>query len=330
MNQDNRKKIVAIINPISGTSKKTNLPELVKRTIDDTRFDVEIVFTEAAGHATELAAQAAADGAYAVMAIGGDGTVNEVGRALCDTATAMAIIPCGSGNGLARHLRLPMNVEHALRNVNDAEVIDADYATVNGKPFFCTCGTGFDAKVSHAFAEAGQRGLITYGRTTVAEFFKVKPQKCRIEIDGEAFEEEAFDITCCNASQFGNNCYVAPHATICDGVLDLTIIREITMPLGLDPIVQKIANTIGGDNNTVLRRLLSLPAGIELLARMFTRSLRDSNSVTIRQGQHIVIDRPTADVIHIDGDPTEMPARLQIDIHPKAIKLLVSGNIEKI
>ena len=158
----NKKKIIFILNPISGTVSKAGIPGLIEERLDKEKFDCRIAETKYAGHATELAQQAARQGIDIVVAVGGDGTVNEVGRALVNTKTAMGILPCGSGNGLARHLNLPMNLKKCIDILNDCDIHTLDYGLINRHPFFCTCGMGFDAFISMKFAEAGKRGPITY------------------------------------------------------------------------------------------------------------------------------------------------------------------------
>lgn len=138
--EDQRRHILVIINPISGTGKKERIPRLIDTVVDHDRNDVSIIMTEYPGHAHELAKMAVENHFDIVVAVGGDGTVNEVGSALCGTSTATAIVPCGSGNGLARHLRISMNASRALQVLNDGVVGAFDYCTVNGKPFFCACG----------------------------------------------------------------------------------------------------------------------------------------------------------------------------------------------
>ena len=129
--------ITFIVNPISGTNSKDDFPELVAQTLDHDRFDEEVVFTEYAGHAAEIASQRAAEGRDVVVAVGGDGTVNEVARSLTHTQTALGIVPCGSGNGLARHLRLPLDAKRALTIINACHIEVFDYGVINNLPFFC-------------------------------------------------------------------------------------------------------------------------------------------------------------------------------------------------
>ena len=160
--QKKKKNITFIVNPISGTKSKDALPLLVKQLIDDSLYECEIIKTEYAGHAAELASQCVNDHIDICVAVGGDGTVNEVARSLAHSETALGIIPCGSGNGLARHLCLPMDMKQALQVINAGKTDYFDYGVINDQSFFCTCGMGFDAYVSLKFAESGKRGLATY------------------------------------------------------------------------------------------------------------------------------------------------------------------------
>ena len=296
--QEKRMHILAIINPVSGTSSKDKIPRLIDTAVDSTRHDVSIMATEYPGHAREIAEQAVKDGIDVVVAIGGDGTVNEVGSAVCGTDTAMAIVPCGSGNGLARHLRIPMNANRALQVLNNGVVGKFDYCTVNGKPFFCTCGMGFDATVSYKFSNEGTRGFITYIKTALSEYVKYKPQEYLIDIDGKKMQEKAFVIACCNAAQYGNNAYIAPRATMQDGLLDITVMHPF---------------------NVMESPLIG--------ARLFLRQLNHDHHVSIYRGKRIVIERRHDDVIHIDGDPVMLPARLVVENVASGINILVPPSL---
>ena len=171
-----QKSVTFIMNPISGTVKKAGIPDIVAETIDQDRFSYRVAWTEYAGHASVLAQQEVEAGTDIVVAVGGDGTVNEVGRSLVGTPTALAIVPCGSGNGLARHLMLPMDIRKSIEVINLCEIHDLDYGIINDHPFFCTCGMGFDAFISQKFAEAGKRGKVTYVENVLKEGLSYKPE----------------------------------------------------------------------------------------------------------------------------------------------------------
>lgn len=290
----NKQKLIAIVNPISGTGGKGKIPSLIEDTIDKSRYDVEVEFTQAPGHATIIARDALNMGVYGVIAIGGDGTVNEVATALCGSNTPLGVVPCGSGNGLARHLHIPMNVEQALMVINSNIIEQVDYCTVNERPFFCTCGVGFDAQVSYKFANEDTRGLITYIRTTIDQYFRYKAQDYIITIDGQQLHEHAFVIACCNAAQYGNNAYVAPRASMKDGKIDMTIIHSF-----------------------------NLGEAALLGARLFTSNIDRDRHVSIYRGQEIIIEREQEDVMHLDGEPLMMPRKLYIQCHPAALRVFV-------
>ncbi len=296
--EEKRRHILAIINPVSGTGSKDKIPRLIETVVDNDRNDVSIVMSEYAGHAREIAAMAVNEGIDIVVAIGGDGTVNEVGSALVGTNTALAIVPCGSGNGLARHLRISMNASRALQVLNNGVVGEFDYCTINGKPFFCTCGMGFDAQVSYKFSNEGTRGFITYIKKSLTEFFKYKAQDYTIDIDGNILKERAFVIACCNAAQYGNNAFIAPRATMQDGLIDVTVMHGFSF----------VQSPIIG-------------------ARLFFRQLDKDRHVSIYRGKRVIIERQTEDILHIDGDPMIMPPRLEIENINKGIRILVPPSL---
>lgn len=297
---NNRKKALVIINPISGTGSKDQLPTLVTTMLQPSIWDVLLCFTEYPGHATELAHDAITEGYHTVVAIGGDGTINEVASALVDTDVALGIVPCGSGNGLGRHLHISNNAHVALSIINEGHVEKIDYCTVNSKPFFCTSGVGFDAQVSANFAQAGTRGMATYMKTTINTFFKYRGEDFKLTIDGKVVNEKAFVITCCNAAQYGNNAFIAPRASIQDGLIDVTVIHNF--------------NFVNGS-------ILGL--------RMLTNHLEQDSHVKFYRGKHIIIERPTADIIQIDGDPQKMPARLEFNCVPKGLNVIVPTSHKK-
>ncbi len=164
------RRLLLIINPISGLGSKETFEPLVRKTLEPIGYEVKTVYTCARGDATRLARQAVKEGYYGVLAAGGDGTVNETARALCHTDTILGIIPCGSGNGLARHLGIPIDPASAVRIIAEGHVTESDFGAVNGRPFFCTFGVGFDAAVSSNFARQHRRGPLTYIRSTIAEY----------------------------------------------------------------------------------------------------------------------------------------------------------------
>lgn len=292
-----KKKLLAIINPISGTDTKEYVPEILDRIIDKDKFNLTLRFTQRQGHATELTQVAILNGFHGVIAVGGDGTINEVASALCDSDTALGIIPCGSGNGLARHLGVPVNIEKAIQVLNADNVESLDYCTVNDIPFFCTCGVGFDAHVSEKFAQSHKRGALSYVQNTLIEYLKYRPQKYTIEMGDEIVTEEAFLIACGNASQYGNNAFITPGASMHDGLIDVTVIHPFT-PL-----------------DTAIMSVL-----------LFTRHIDQDININTYRTDELVIKRDKPGVMHIDGDPVMMDVDLHIKCHKGGIKILLPIN----
>lgn len=290
-----KKKAVFIINLISGTSDKAAIPGLIDQYLDKTQFEYEIAVTQYAGHASEIAAKAKDDGVDVVVAIGGDGTVNEVARAIVHSSTALGIIPCGSGNGLARHLLLPLNVRKAIEVINRCEIRQLDYGIINDYPFFCTCGMGFDAFVSMKFAEAGKRGPITYVENVLREGLKYKPETYTIEDDNGTLQYKAFLISCANASQYGNNAYIAPQASMSDGLMDVIIMEPFNV--------------------------FEAP---QISIEMFSKTLDKNSKIKTFRTRHLHIRRDKPGVIHYDGDPVMTGADIDVELKPKGINIIVN------
>ncbi len=295
-----KKKMLFIINPISGTASKGGIPAAIDKYLDKDRFDYTIQETDHPGHATELATKAAEEGVDVVVAIGGDGTVNEIGCALAHTKTAMGIIPCGSGNGLARHLMIPLDTRRSIEILNECEVHDLDYGIINGHPFFCTCGMGFDAFVSMKFAEAGKRGPITYVQKVLEEGVKYKPETYEIQDEEGTESYKAFLISCANASQYGNNAYIAPQASMRDGLMDVVIMEPFDV--------------------------LEAP---QIAIDMFSKTLDKNSKIKTFRSRHLIIHRSKEGVIHYDGDPVMTGADIDIRIVPQGIPVVVNANANK-
>ncbi len=295
-----KKKIVFIMNPISGTASKAGIPHLVETILDKEKFEYRIAETERAGHASEIAHNAANDGVDIVVAVGGDGTVNEVARALIETNTALGIIPCGSGNGLARHLMLPINVKGAIEVLNKCEIHDLDYGTINGMPFFCTCGMGFDAFISMKFAMSGKRGPITYVENVLKEGLSYKPETYEIEDETGTKSYKAFLISVANASQYGNDAYIAPQASMRDGLMDIIIMEPFDM-------------------------LEAAQVSIDI----FNKTIDKNSKIKTFRSKHIVVHRSEPGVIHYDGDPIMADADLDIQIREKGIRVIVNPDADK-
>ena len=266
----------------------------------DKKINVLSNSTEYAGHASEISAKAKNDGVDIVVAVGGDGTVNEVARSIVHSGTALGIIPCGSGNGLARHLLLPMNTRKAIEIINACEIHELDYGVINEYPFFCTCGMGFDAFVSMKFAESGKRGPITYAENILREGLKYKPETYIIEDENGTKTYKAFLISCANASQYGNNAYIAPQASMSDGLMDVIIMEPFDM--------------------------LEAP---QISIDMFNKTLDKNTRIKTFHSKKIHIHRTKPGVIHYDGDPVMAGEDINVEIKEKGIKIIINPYANK-
>lgn len=287
---DNR--YLLIINPVSGTWNKRGLAEAVQRRMSLSGVSVDTVFTSGAGDATRLAGQAVDAGYSAVIAAGGDGTINETATALCNTSIPLGIIPSGSGNGLARHLNIPVDPKLSLDVIAKGHVTDCDYGTVNDLPFFCTFGVGFDAAVSDAFARQKRRGKFMYVKSAFEQYVKYNPQVYTISANGNTLTEEAFIVVCCNASQYGNNAYIAPRADMTDGLLDITIVHAGT-PL-----------------DTAL-------VGVDL----FTGYINRNTMIRSFRAPSAVISRSEDGPVHIDGEPLILGRDMDVKCHRSSLRI---------
>lgn len=287
------KNIAFIVNPISGTKTKNRVIKLIRELLDLEQFSPTVVATEYAGHATQLAQQFALEGYYAVIAVGGDGTVNEVASGLAGSRTALGIIPNGSGNGFARHLDISTRMNRAIEMLNSSEVIQVDYAMVNDMPFFSTFGVGFDAVVAQDFAETN-RGLKGYVQTIFKDLFQYKPETYHLEGDGIDLTTTAFLINIANASQWGYDAYIAPKASVQDGWLDVAIVTEF-------PIT----------------------AAAELALRLFTKNIDENHYINTIRAKELTLTRNTDGPVHIDGTPATLPNKLHIKIVEDGLRALV-------
>lgn len=289
------KKILFIINPISGVGKQRIVENLIDKVLDLQQFTYEIAYTEYAKHAIEISSEFAPK-FDVLVAVGGDGTVNEISHGLIGTNTHLAIIPTGSGNGLARSLKIPLNVEKAIENINKYNSHTIDSATINDKIFVNVAGIGFDAKISHRFASYGKRGLWSYVKLTLNEFFNYSPKKYKLIIDGRVIKKKAFLISFANSSQFGNNAYIAPKALVDDGFIDISLMKKF--PLLAAPVV-----------------------GFKL----FDKKVDSSRYVDSFRGKHIMIRRKKAIKAHIDGEPVVFGNDIFIKVQPLSLKVLAGS-----
>lgn len=288
--------ILFIINPISGGKKKSKIPRMIDNYLDKSRFNANFSFTDYIGHAAELAEEAAKKDFDIIVAVGGDGTINEVAAKVMQYKKILGIIPQGSGNGLARFLKIPMNIKKAIELINNYKVETIDCATLNGKFFFNMAGMGFDAHISAEFANHKTRGLYGYVKTVMKEMSAYQPQTYQINIDGVAYTRSAFVISIANSSQYGNNVFISPASSTSDGLLDICIVKEF-------PLYQ-------------------LPV---LAYQMIRAKTHQSTMVEIIRGKHILISRSKADSIHLDGESFLMDKEIAIDVIPLALKIITNN-----
>lgn len=286
------KKLAFIINPISGTKNKSAILKQIEKRIPNYVSEYEVFYTQGPSHATDLAKDAVANEVDIVIAIGGDGTMNETATGLLHSQTAMGIIPTGSGNGLSRHLGIPSNVGRALNALKHSEAFAMDVCTVNDIPFYNVAGVGYDAKVAHDFANRGSRGFATYLNSIIGLWFKYKPKKYKLNIDGNEIETRALMVSVANGSQFGNNVYIAPHARLDDGLMDVAILEkfpEMAIPLFTYQIFNK-----------------------KLDQSKYSQMFRASEVHIKQKGKKI----------HLDGEPFELGKKLHFKVLPGALNIL--------
>jgi len=289
-----RRRIVFIVNPIAGTENKTKIVKKIKSAQCIANDKVEIYYTKRAGDAFESAKRYVERKFDIVVAVGGDGTVNEIARALIHSDTALCIIPIGSGNGLARDLHIPLKVNKAINLLQQGEIRSIDVCHFNNLSYVCTAGVGFDAEVGKVFAQSKNRGLLQYLISSLKVYIKMKPVDYKFVIDGTEMTQKAFDVTFANAGQFGNNAYISPVADLRDGLIDLVVMRPFPW-------------------------YMSAVLGFQL----FTKRLHKSRYVKIYKCKNVVLERTEAGCAHFDGEPVVADKRIEVSITPLALNVLV-------
>lgn len=284
-----------VMNPKSGTTtpaQKNKITQLISNYPQSKLF-----LTEYAGHGTVIAKQAIEEGIDRVVAVGGDGTVNEVARGLVGSATALGIVPIGSGNGLARHLDIPLKIEKAIQFAITGKATTIDACFMNDIPFFCTAGVGFDAYVAHQFAAQGARGLKTYAKMALKSFRTYQPETYTIGYRGREFSKTAFSITFANATQYGNNAMISPSSKTDDGLIDLVILKPF--PFGAAPII-----------------------GV----RLFRGTLPNSRYIEMDTSTLFSLTSEKPLLIHFDGEPMQLKSNhITVRLEPKSLKVIGNG-----
>lgn len=274
------------------------MPELIKDTIDAGVMEPVIAFSDGVAHARVIASEAI--GKFdIVVAVGGDGTVNEVASAIVDTDTSLGIVPFGSGNGLSRFLGIPMDTRDAIKNLASGRTEIIDSARINGQPFFNMAGMGFDAHISEIFSHGKKRGFISYIKSSIKEVVGYQPQNYHLDIDGKKYDYKAFMLSIANSSQYGNNVHISPKASLQDGFLDVCVIKPF--PLWRFP---------------------------EMSMRMLIKATESSKYVEIIRGKQILIKREHTGPIHLDGEPQVAGTGIDITILPKSLKVIVGPSFK--
>jgi diacylglycerol kinase (ATP) len=281
-------KIRFIINPIAGTGKQKGIKDTIAKHLDN----YDIVYTQKGGDATRLSSEAVRDDIDAVIAVGGDGTINECLIGLVNTKTALGVIPCGSGNGFAYHIGMYRTVEKAIVQLKNAKIETIDSCTANGAPFVNVSGIGFDAHISNLFAGLKERGFINYVKLILKEL-SYKPQEYTLQYEGIKRKIKAYMISFANASQYGNNARISPMADLQDGLLDFVIIKAFPK--------------------------WQIPFFLLKVARGKTHF---SKYVEIIQSKHMKISANNT-LLHLDGEPYKAKNPVEIQLLPKSLKILM-------
>eukprot|EP01098_Paradermamoeba_levis_P013660 TRINITY_DN6268_c0_g1_i1.p1 TRINITY_DN6268_c0_g1~~TRINITY_DN6268_c0_g1_i1.p1 ORF type:complete len:272 (+),score=-2.97 TRINITY_DN6268_c0_g1_i1:594-1409(+) len=269
---------------------------IVEKTIESfakkSGASAKILFTEERSHATTLVTEnLSTENWKAVVAVGGDGTVNEIARVLVGSDIPIGVLPLGSGNGLARHLGIPLTLEASLKRLFEGVVTTIDSAQLNDIPFFCTAGMGFDAYVGHLFSQQSKRGLASYVNVSFKSYWAYKPQRFRL--NGQ--DTDAFSLSFANAGQFGNNAWIAPAASLQDGFLDVCTISPFPKWYGTS-----------------------------LAYQLFTRQMKSSKFINYQRVQEAVVETEMPPMIHYDGEPLQLyTTRIEVKIIPHSLKIII-------
>jgi len=288
------KSIIFIINPKAGVKRNVNFTKLIQKIFSVSDYKYELLTTKTPNHATELAVGAVNKNIAFVVAIGGDGTVNEVAKALVNSKTTLGIVPSGSGNGFARHLKIPLKAEQALKLIADRNVLKADTFFVNNFFSVNVSGVGLEAHIAHLFAKAKGRGFWNYARLSLGEFLKYKPFRVRMIIDGIEAEKEIISLSFANSSQYGNNVRIAPRASVVDKQLEVCMMKKF-------PLIGSIG--FGW--------------------KMMNGHADNSKYLEVKSGKHVKVFSEVELPLHIDGEPTGFAKEFNVMIIPASLNVAV-------
>ncbi len=296
-----KRHILYIINPISGTKSKGSLQQLIEHKTKAAGFEY-MVHSSVAGNDYSFLYDIVLEKKITdIIIAGGDGTINGVVNAFKDSDVQFGILPFGSGNGLALTAGIPKNINSALQIIFNGKSEVTDAFTINDHFACMLCGLGFDAQVAHDFANDPNRGLMTYIKQSVKNFFTATPYPFKIKIANEEFETEAFFISIANSNQFGNNVTIAPKASITDGLLDIVI---VTKQNKFSVLLQTLRQ-VGGYNTLIEKEIANSNA-----------------SIIYFQTEALQIKNISLAPMHIDGDPVEAMKHLNIEVLHKSFRLI--------
>lgn len=289
-----KKKILFIINPISGIGKQKKVEQALETYLDKEKFDYQINYTSYAHHATALSLAAVLKGFDIVVAVGGDGSINDCVKGLVSTGVTLGIIPAGSGNGLARCLNLPLTVESAIKCINNQKSMDMDSIKLNDTVYASIAGVGFDALIAKEFAKTHTRGFQPYLKLVLQHYPQYKQQDYTLIIDGKEITTQALFISFANSTQFGFNTEIAPNAELDDGLIDVVIVKKPPLPL------------------------LLWTAQL-LFFNQFDKSIY----VETHQARHIVVKNNGKIGVNLDGEYTEFNGDLDFSIEEKSLNVII-------
>ena len=288
-------RICVFINPIAGKKMSIPIQGKLKEIFMSLGIESSYYFTEADRGVEDIIDTELNKGVQDFVVVGGDGTVNMVARQLIGNKANLGIVPVGSGNGLARHLKIPLQVSKLPDFICSHKVLKMDYGLIGDLPFFCTAGFGFDAKVAHSFSEQKKRGFSNYLKVILKDFADYKSEILKIDFHGKSISSPFFMTTFANSAQFGNNAYISPEASAHDGLLDMCLVSPFP----------KIKATMMG----------------QLLMSGSIESSKHYKMVRIKEA---VVTRDRPDWIHIDGEPLIMPEKLVVKVIPSSLNVWVS------
>lgn len=288
------KKTTFIINPTSGVLKKGRVGDLIYSRLDTSMYNPEIFYTEGPGHATEICKREIDNGSEVIVAVGGDGTINEVAIGLTDSEACMGIIPAGSGNGLAHHLKIPVLWRYAIDVINRGNIREIDTGMINDQLFVSIAGIGFDGLIAKRFEKSKLRGFVSYLKLVAEAYTHYKPKTYRIEINGEEIKTRALFIAFANSDQFGFKTSIAPKARVDDGMLDVVIAQK--------------------------PQIIELPY---LASLLYWRKIEQSRHISSYRTDRLKIRTKRNRWVNLDGNPIKLGKSLEVCINPASLKIIV-------